>query len=85
LYALLVAVVTIPLPANSTAWQARHQDIAAGGAKNKKGGHILKILYWMYTATRWPKREMGRHRFQMGEPGTTGPPLAMALLPGLTM
>jgi len=25
--------------------QPRRQDIAAGGAKNQKGGHILKILY----------------------------------------
>jgi len=23
--------------------QARRQDLAAGGAKNQKGGHILKI------------------------------------------
>jgi len=40
--------------------QARRQDSAArvgqkpGGAKNQKGGHILKILYWMYAATRRP-------------------------------
>jgi len=32
--------------------QARCQDLAAGGAKTRKGGHILKILYWMYAATR---------------------------------
>jgi len=28
------------------------------------------------------KREMGGHRFQMGRPGTTGPPLATALPTG---
>jgi len=40
--------------------QARRQDLAAGGqkpergAKNQKGGHILKIQYWIYAATSGP-------------------------------
>jgi len=41
------------------------------GAKNQKGGHILKILYWMFAATRVPNVKWGG--------GTTGPPLATAL------
>jgi len=35
------------------------------GPKNRRGGHILKILYWMYAATRGPNVKWG-HRFQMG-------------------
>ena len=38
--------------------QARRQDLAAGG-------HIFKILYWMYTATR-EQTWNGGHRFQIG-------------------
>jgi len=36
--------------------QVRHQDLAAGGekpkrgSKNQQGGHIFKIQYWMYAA-----------------------------------
>jgi len=45
-----------------------------GGTKNQKGGHILKILYWMYAAARGPNVKWGGHRFQMGGPGTTAPP-----------
>jgi len=42
-----------------TPFQARRQDLAAGGsktrrAKNQKGGHVFKILYRMYAATRGP-------------------------------
>jgi len=46
--------------------QARRQDLAAGGAKNQKegrknrrGGHIFIIQYWMYAATGWPKVKWG--------------------------
>jgi len=53
--------------------QARRQDLAAGGAKNQKGGHILKIKYWMYAATDGPNVKWEGQRFQMGGPGTTGP------------
>jgi len=43
-----------------TTWfdQARRQDLAAGVAKTRwrgqkqEGGHILKILCWIYGATR---------------------------------
>jgi len=54
--------------------QARRQDIAAGGANNqegpktRRGGHILKILYEMYAATRGSNVN-GGHRFQMGRAG----------------
>ena len=48
------------------------------GAKNQKRGHIFKIQYWMYAAPGGPNVN-GRHRFQMGRAGTTGPPLATAL------
>jgi len=41
--------------------QARRQDLVAGEAKTKKrgqkperGGHILKIQYWVYAATGAP-------------------------------
>jgi len=55
------------------------------GAKNQKGGHYLikKIkkkcsmsigCMQCRCSNRWAKREMGRHRFHMWGPGTTGPP-----------
>ena len=31
--------------------QARRQDLAAGGPKTRRRGHIFKIQYWMYVAT----------------------------------
>jgi len=34
--------------------QARRLDLAAGGAKNHKGGHFLKIQFWMFAATGGP-------------------------------
>jgi len=34
--------------------QARRQDLAAGGAETRKGGHIFKIQYWMHAATEGP-------------------------------
>jgi len=53
--------------------QARRQDLAAGGAKNQKegpktrrGGHIFKILYWMYAATRRPTVKWGGTYFKWG-------------------
>jgi len=46
--------------------QARCQDLAARGTKNQKegpktrrGGHILKTLYWMYAAARGPNVKWG--------------------------
>jgi len=47
--------------------------------KKQKRGLIFKIQYWMYAATEGPNVKWGGHRFQMGGPGTTGPPLATAL------
>jgi len=47
-------------------WQARRQDIAAGGgqkpeggAKNQKRGHIFKMQCWMYAATGGPNVKLG--------------------------
>ena len=53
--------------------QARGQDLAAGGAKNQKGGHIFKIQYLMYAATRGPNVKWGAS-ISNGGGGTTGPP-----------
>jgi len=45
--------------------QARREDLAAGRAKNQEGpkmrrrGHILKIQYWTYVATRGPNVKWG--------------------------
>jgi len=49
------------------------------GDKNQKGGHIVKIQYWMYAATGEPNVKWRWLRFQMGGPGTTASPLATAL------
>ena len=54
--------------------QARHQDVAAGGTKNQKGGHIFKIQYWMYAPTGGPNLKWGAP-ISNGGPGTTGPPV----------
>jgi len=65
--------------------QARRQDIAAGGAKNqeapktRRGGHILKILNWMYAATRGPNVKWGGTDFKRGGRAPLAPPLATAL------
>jgi len=53
---------------------ARLQDLAAGGPKTRMGGHILKILYWMYAATRGPNVKWGA-QISNGRPGTTGRPV----------
>jgi len=53
--------------------QARRQDLAAGGTKNQKGNHILKIQYWMYAATGGPNVKWGAP-ISNGGPGTTSPP-----------
>jgi len=51
--------------------QARRQDLAARRAKNQKegpktrrGGHIFKILYWVYAATRGPNVKWGGTDFK---------------------
>jgi len=64
---------------NSLQHQARRQDLAAGGTKNQKGGPHLKNTVLDVCSNPGAKREMGGHRFQMGGPGTTDPPLATAL------
>ena len=46
--------------------QARRQDVAAGGAKNQKGGHIFKIQYWMYEETGGPNVKWGGTDFKWG-------------------
>jgi len=52
--------------------QARGQDLAAGGAKNQKGGPHFKNTVLDVCNNRGAKREMGGHRFHMGVPGNTG-------------
>ena len=57
--------------------QARRQDLAVGGnnqegPKTRRGATFLK--YRIKIQKPGAKREMGRHRFQKGGPGTTGPP-----------
>jgi len=58
--------------------QALRQDLAAGGAKKQKegpkqeGGHILKILNWMYAATRETNVKWGT-QISNGGPDTTAP------------
>jgi len=42
-----------------------------GGAKNQKGSHIFKILYWMFAAAKGPNVKWGAH-ISNGGPGTTG-------------
>jgi len=61
--------------------QARRQDLAAGrgqepegGAKNRKGGHIFKILYWMYAAPRGPNVKWGA-QCSNGGAGNNCPPV----------
>ena len=52
--------------------QARRQDLAAGGqkpdggAKNRRGGHIFKIQYWMYAATGGTNVKWGSTDFKWG-------------------
>ena len=43
------------------AGQARRQDLAAGGPQTRWRGHIFKILYWMYGATRGANVKWGAH------------------------
>ena len=64
--------------------QARRQDLAAGeaknqdGPKNRRGGHIFKMLYWMYAATRAQNVEWWGTYFKWVA-GHHCPPLAMDL------
>jgi len=66
--------------------QARRQELAAGGPKNRWRGQKpergLTFLNYGIGCMEQPgaKREMGGHRFQMGGTGTTGPPLATTLM-----
>jgi len=46
--------------------QARRQDLAAGGAKSQKGGHISKIQGWMYVATWGQNLKWGGTDFKWG-------------------
>jgi len=57
----------------SSGFSSRGGQKPDGGAKNQKGGHIFKILYWMYGATRGPNVKW-RAQTANGGPGTTGPP-----------
>jgi len=53
--------------------QARRQDLAAGGPKNRRAGRIFKTQWWMYAAIEGVKREMEEGRVPLP------PPLATAL------
>jgi len=53
--------------------QARRQDLAAGGAKNKmegpktrRGRYIFQIQYWMYAATGRPNVKWEGTDFKWG-------------------
>ena len=67
-------------PGPSPGFSSRGGQKTKRGAQNQKGGHIFKIQYWMYVATGGPNVK-GRRQFQIGEAGTTGPPLATSLVP----
>jgi len=65
------------------ACQARRQDLAEGGGKNQKegpktrrGGHIFKILYWMYATTRRPTVKWEGTDFKWGDVLHCPPPAA---------
>jgi len=45
-----------------------------GGAKNQKRGPHFKNTVLDVCSNQGAKCEIGGHRFQMGRPGTTGPP-----------
>jgi len=53
------ACVSGPLPGFSS----RGEKTPEKGNKKQKGGHIFKILYWMYAVTREPNVKW--HRFQV--------------------
>jgi len=57
----------------SPGFSSREVQKPEGGAKNQKGGHILKMQYWMYAATGGPNMKWGA-LISHGRPGTTGPP-----------
>jgi len=65
-------------------WQARRQDLAAGGAKNQKGGAHFKNTALDVSSNQGAKREMGGHGFQIGGRTPLPPPLATALGSGQT-
>jgi len=52
-------------------WAKNQKD----GPKTRKGGHILKILHWMYTATRRPNVKLGagHHWTPAGDGPVHGP------------
>jgi len=59
-------------------YQARRQDLAAGGPKTRRGqkpegGPHFKNTILDVCSSRWAKREMGGHRFQMGYPAPLHP------------
>ena len=62
-------------------WQARRQDLAAGGPKTKmrgpktrRGNHIFKIQYWMYAATGRPNVKRGGTDSKRGGRAPLPPP-----------
>jgi len=65
--------------AKYTAFAGLSPGFSSRGAKNQKGGHIFKILYWMHAATRGPNVKCGGTDFKWGERAPVVPPLATAL------
>jgi len=48
--------------------------------KTRRGGHVFKILYWMYTATRGPNVKWWGTDFTWGDRAPLAPPLATGLV-----
>jgi len=67
-------------PGPSPGFSSRGDQKPEGRAKNQKGGPHFKNTVLDVCSNQGTKREMGGHRFQMGGPGTTDPPLATTLL-----
>ena len=52
---------------------------SSGGPKTRRGGHILKMLYWMYAAASGPNVKWGGTYFKWGGWTPLAPPLATSL------
>ena len=65
-----IVLETGPSPGFSSRGGGKNQK---EGPKTRRGGHIFKILYWMYAATRGPNVKWGA-QISNGGTGTTAPP-----------
>jgi len=64
-----------PLPEFSSRGAKNQKE----GPKTRRRGHILKILCWIYAATRGPNVKWGGTDFKRGGRAPLAPPLATAL------